>query len=368
MTVLIDSDNVLTSQGIPVTVRSTAIVKIVNEKSALKKACAMFVGMKEKEVIDFVKEALDGHQRSVIGRMSVGENYFKREELSQQVMDGAKKDMDEMGVTIVSHQVDQVADASGIIEDILRMKRVEGQAVIRLEEAEARKQSALQSIRDEEEYQLLQQKVQSACLAQSADLQLKRLSNDIQVARSTASSHMEPVLQAVTTRRLIQNELLDAQLLQTETAVVQEEANVIRSLSELVKDALETEAHVAAETSLSRAHNFRTVCEAEAKAAAIIDSTTKVGASDVREADLLPAVQPASSGADGQERQFADEGQGTSGRGVKGETRETHSHEVEDNYESCASSSSPADLESCSTAATEGAFSSNEDHEEVRVA
>ena len=377
MTVFMESRNVHSSQGIPVTVQSTALVKISNDKSALKKACAIFIGMLEHEMIDFMRETLEGHQRTVIGKMSLEESFFKRDTFSEQLLETAKRDMEDMGLTVLTHKVDRITESSGIIQDILRMKGVEAQAVIRVGEAEARKQSLIQSIRTEEEYQLQQHEMQSSDLVKRTDLQLKKLSNDIEVSVAEASCDLKPELERARNRHRLQNELLNVKLVEAETRVVQEDKNVIHSLSDLVKGVLEAEAQVEAESSLARAGNVQENCIAELEAAAVISGTKEreaaaTGAS-VRPDDsvrgyIMLAVARPGSWQFGQQKQSdvcREEGEGET---LKGETKEMHSletphsHKVEDNYQTCLSS--PADLE-----AGTSAFLCNEHYPaaEVRV-
>jgi hypothetical protein len=365
MTVMIESRNVLTSQGIPVNVQSTALVKIVNEKSALKKACSIFIGMLEHEMIDFMRETLEGHQNTVIGKMTVEDSYFKRDTFSDQLVESAKCDLDQMGLSILTHKVDQVTESSGIIQDILRVKGVEAQAVIRVAEAEARKESDIQSIQKEEAYQLQQHEMRSGDLLKKTDLQLRKLSNDIQISLEEASSHMRPEIEHVQNRHKLQNELLITKQLEAETRVVQEDTNVIRSLADLVKGVLQTDAHVQAESSLARAENLLTISKAESKAAAVISHTKDMEADPVSSPDPPVRGYMMLSGARswlfGQSEQKPSDVSQKEETGQK-EANGKHSHKVEDNYKTCPSS--PADLE----AGTSSAFLCNEHHDpQVRV-
>lgn len=370
MTVLIESRNVHCNEGIPVNVKSTALVKIASDKSALKKACAIFIGMMEHEMIDFMRETLEGHQRTVISKMSVEESYFRRQKFSDQLLDSAKKDMEDMGLTILTHKVDQVTESSGIIQDILRVKGVQAQAVIRMGEAEDRKRSQIQSIMEEEKYQLQQHEIQSSDLVKKTDLHLKKLANDIQISVAEASCDMKPELEGAQNRHRLQNELLNVKQLEAETRLIQEDTNVIKSLSSLVRGVLETTAHVESESSLARAANVETISKAESEAAAIISRTKDMEAAatvatssstddSVRGYLMLAAAGP-SSWQFGQQKQLSVDQKDE--ETVKGETKEMHSHKVEDNYQTCPSS--PADLE-----AGTSAFLCNEQHDaKVRVA
>ena len=72
MTLQIDSPTVYTAQGVPISVTGIAQVKIDAQSDVmLLKACEQFLGKKISEIENVARETLEGHQRAIMGSMTV---------------------------------------------------------------------------------------------------------------------------------------------------------------------------------------------------------------------------------------------------------------------------------------------------------
>lgn len=67
MTIDIHSPHVYTKQGVPVTIKSIAQVKISRNPDALANAASQFLGMSRDQVLRAADETLEGHQRAILG-------------------------------------------------------------------------------------------------------------------------------------------------------------------------------------------------------------------------------------------------------------------------------------------------------------
>lgn len=72
MTLQVESPTVYTSQGVPLSVTGIAQVKIQGQnEEMLTAACEQFLGKKESEIQNIALVTLEGHQRAIMGSMTV---------------------------------------------------------------------------------------------------------------------------------------------------------------------------------------------------------------------------------------------------------------------------------------------------------
>ena len=110
MTLRVESQRVNTSQGVPISVTGIAQVKVQDQNHDMLAACEQLLGKSEEEVRQVALETLEGHQRAIMGSMTVEEIYNDRKKFSEQVFHVASSDMMNMGITVVSYTLKDVRD------------------------------------------------------------------------------------------------------------------------------------------------------------------------------------------------------------------------------------------------------------------
>ena len=69
MTLKIQTDHVYTEQGVPISVKGVAQVKIFSEEQdRLQRASEIFSGMNIKKIEHICLETMEGHQRAIMGK------------------------------------------------------------------------------------------------------------------------------------------------------------------------------------------------------------------------------------------------------------------------------------------------------------
>lgn len=85
MTLEIYSPLVYTLQGVPLSVSSIAQIKISRYPESLRNAAGQFLDMPWKEVENVAQQTLEGHQRAIMGAMTVEEIYQDRKKFAKEV-------------------------------------------------------------------------------------------------------------------------------------------------------------------------------------------------------------------------------------------------------------------------------------------
>jgi flotillin len=76
----------------------------------LQTACEQFLGKSESEIQHIALVTLEGHQRAIMGSMTVEEIYKDRKKFSTQVFEVASSDLVNMGITVVSYTLKDIRD------------------------------------------------------------------------------------------------------------------------------------------------------------------------------------------------------------------------------------------------------------------
>lgn len=98
----VSTRNSLSSQGVPISVITTAVIKVRNSKDDILTAIEQFVGKSERDIAaninDTAVAVLEGKLREIIATMTVEELYQKREEFSSRVQEVVGTELDRKSV------------------------------------------------------------------------------------------------------------------------------------------------------------------------------------------------------------------------------------------------------------------------------
>lgn len=119
MTVDIKTEqSVPTNDFINVNVDAVAKVRISPSPDGIKLAAKNFLNKKAVDITLDLQDSLQGNMREIIGTLSLKEINTDRDSFSDQVMSKASKDMDKLGIEILSCNIQNVTDENGLIKDL----------------------------------------------------------------------------------------------------------------------------------------------------------------------------------------------------------------------------------------------------------
>ena len=79
ITLDVDSNDILSNQGVPISVCTTAVIKVKNDESSILTAIEQFTGRNETEIADSIKNqaisVLEGKLREIVAGMTVEDLY-----------------------------------------------------------------------------------------------------------------------------------------------------------------------------------------------------------------------------------------------------------------------------------------------------
>ncbi|KAF8562770.1 hypothetical protein P879_10629 [Paragonimus westermani] len=152
MTLLIESPRIYTQLGVPITVTGVAQVKVNgSNQEMLAAACEQFLGKTDTEIRDVAQETLEGHQRAIMGNMTVEEIYKDRKKFSKAVFEVASSDLVNMGISVVSYTLKDIKDDEGYLNSLGLARTAQVKCDARIGEAEARRDAGIREAEAEKQ-------------------------------------------------------------------------------------------------------------------------------------------------------------------------------------------------------------------------
>lgn len=119
MTVDIKTEqSVPTNDFINVSVDAVAKVRIGQSAEAIKLAAKNFLNMGPDTITGQLTDSLQGNMREIIGTLDLRTINTDRDSFSDQVMQKASRDMEKLGIEILSCNIQNVTDENGLIRDL----------------------------------------------------------------------------------------------------------------------------------------------------------------------------------------------------------------------------------------------------------
>lgn len=112
------SNAVPTADYININVDAAVNVKISDNPNKLNLAAQNFLNKKTDYIAQVAREVLEGNMREIVGKMNLEEMVSDRQKFASLVKENAEPDLGEMGLDIVSFNVQNFVDGNGVIENL----------------------------------------------------------------------------------------------------------------------------------------------------------------------------------------------------------------------------------------------------------
>ncbi|MCL2355994.1 MAG: SPFH domain-containing protein [Defluviitaleaceae bacterium] len=145
----LDIDNAISSQGVPVQVKSVAVVKVKSDKESIYSAVEQFFrGATEKTAAEIATQSsyvLVGKLREIIAKMTVEEIYQDKDKFSSEVQENAAIALAEMGLEIKAFTVMAIDDINGYLVALGRKRIAEIKRDAQIAEADANRETVVKT-------------------------------------------------------------------------------------------------------------------------------------------------------------------------------------------------------------------------------
>lgn len=212
----VSTRNSLSSQGVPISVITTAVIKVRNSTEDILTAIEQFVGKDEKAIASNINETavsvLEGKLREIIATMTVEELYQKREEFSAKVSEVVGTELGNMGLEVKNFTITDISDENGYIKALGDGMIAQRKKDAEIQKAEAAKEMQIKTsqAKQEGESASLQAQTEIAEAQKNKEVQQAIYMEEQQKAQAKAELAHE-IQSSITQKEVIQAQM-DAEL------------------------------------------------------------------------------------------------------------------------------------------------------------
>jgi uncharacterized membrane protein YqiK len=265
----------VTHQGIPIGVRAVVIYKIADDYQSIANAARRFLDQ-QQQIDQKVHTVFAGHLRSIVGSITLEDMIRDREKLTEQTRHSSADEMQKLGLTIDSLQIQEIEDETGYIENLARP-----------ESARVHKEARIaQALSDREATEREQEADALKADAQAKTAELEAAKREAELTASVK----KPADAEAYKRRVLAEAEREARILHAEA-----EARELKVLGEARAEAVR--AHGEAEGDATRARGLAEADAIAARAEALSKHEDAVIGQQI--AQNLPAIVEAASKAFG---------------------------------------------------------------------
>ncbi len=233
MTLTVLTARVYTKEGVAVTVDGVAQVKVGRSEDAIRTAAQQFLGKPPNEVAGIALQTMEGHQRAILGTMTVEDIYQDRTGFAEQVREVAAPDMANMGMEIVSFTIRDVQDEQGYLEALGVGRTAEVKRDAAIGQANADRDATIKEAQARQESQAATYAADTAIAESERDFSTQKAEYDQQVNARKAEAELAYELQAAKTRQQIRQEELQIDVVERQKQIEVQEQEVLRREREL---------------------------------------------------------------------------------------------------------------------------------------
>jgi flotillin len=233
ITVPLATSRAYTVQGVPVSVKAVANVKIKGDDTSLRSAAERFLGMPQEQFHRLVFQTLEGHLRAILGTLTVEEINNDRQSFAQKLTTEAAGDLEKMGIGLDALTIQEISDEEGYLDALGKRRTAEVKRDAEIGQAEANRDSKIKAslALQEGEKVRLETEAQIAQSQRETEIQKAQVQAEIESERAKASQ-AGPLAEAKAQQQVTVEEIR-VEKVRTQEQISVQEQEVLRKEKEL---------------------------------------------------------------------------------------------------------------------------------------
>ena len=233
ITVPLATSRAYTAQGVPVSVKAVANVKIKGDDQSLRAAAERFLGMPQEEFHRLVFQTLEGHLRAILGTLTVEEINNDRQSFALKLTSEAAGDLEKMGIGLDALTIQEISDEEGYLDALGKRRTAEVKRDAEIGQAEANRDSKIRAslALQEGEKVRLETEAQIAQSNRETEIQKAQVAAEIQKERAKANQ-AGPLAEAKAQQEVVAEEVR-VERVRTQEQIAVQEQEVLRKEKEL---------------------------------------------------------------------------------------------------------------------------------------
>ena len=275
---LVISTKAQTKNGITITARAVAVIKVGGSEEMIRSAAQRFLSQQE-EIETSTQEVLAGSLRGIIGQLEVTELIRDRQALASAVLAAAEEALTKQGLVVDTLQVQEINDESSYIDNLGRPEAANVRRLAEVADTEATRAS--------EEARIAAERL---IVNANRDLNLQKASVQAETDKAKAEAEAaKPLEDAIQRQRIVEQEEITAG---KEAALKEQRLNAeVRKVAdaEAYRITKTAQANAEAQVATARAERDNRLAQAEAVTAEGQAEASAISAKGKAEAEAIGA-------------------------------------------------------------------------------
>lgn len=216
---IVTEDYIPTKDFINIKVDAIAQISVDCSETQIQLAMKNFLNRKQSEIRDTISKSLQGNLREIIGTMSLKDICQNKAQFSTEVKTNAEEDMAELGIKILSFNVQNINDKDGLIDDLGIDNREQIRKSASIAKAEAEKEVSIARAKAENEANVEKVRSETEIAQRNNELEIKRSSLKISEDTKRAEADAAYEIQKQTSRKTMEIKQQEADIAKREKEI-----------------------------------------------------------------------------------------------------------------------------------------------------
>lgn len=210
--------DVVTKEGVKITAKAVANVKIGSEDTLLANAVEQLLGKTQEEIKNMAYQTLEGHLRAMLATLTVEQINRDRASFAQKMMDESQMDLAKLGLKVVVLTITEISDEHGYLEAMGMQRTAEIKRDAEVGKANAEREQTIQSTTAQREGEVQKQNNLAQELLAQKDTNVKKADYDAETKAAEARAAQANPLATAEARKAVVEAEQEVILAQTRKA------------------------------------------------------------------------------------------------------------------------------------------------------
>jgi flotillin len=233
ITVPLATQRAYTVQGVPVSVKAVANVKIKGDDSSLRAASERFLGMPQQVFHQLVFQTLEGHLRAILGTLTVEEINNDRQSFAQKLLTEAAGDLEKMGIGLDALTIQEISDEEGYLDALGKRRTAEVKRDAEIGQAEANRDSKIKASLALQEGEKVRLETEAQIAQSHRETEIQKAQVQAEIESERAKSLQAGPLADAKAQQQVTAEEVRVEKIRTQEQIAVQEQEVLRKEKEL---------------------------------------------------------------------------------------------------------------------------------------
>lgn len=233
ITVPLATSRAYTSQGVPVSVKAVANVKIKGDDQSLRAAAERFLGMPQDQFHGLIFQTLEGHLRAILGTLTVEAINNDRQSFAQKLTSEAAGDLEKMGIGLDALTIQEISDDEGYLDALGKRRTAEVKRDAEIGQAEANRDSKIKASLALQEGEKVRLNTEALIAQSNRETEIQKAQVQAEIEKERAKAKQAGPLAEAKAQQEVVAEEVRIERIRTQEQIAVQEQEVLRKEKEL---------------------------------------------------------------------------------------------------------------------------------------